>query len=488
MEKTRDTRRKRRKPALLPRLLLALIVLLLAVIVLVWGINRWTVDLTLNGDNPATIEYASDYTDPGASATLRGTLFCRNGKPVKVKTKGKVDTKTLGEQDITYSARFLFTSRKETRSVTVADTTPPKIELKTDPTTFTLPNHEYKEEGFTAEDNYDGDLTDKVERSEKDDVITYTVTDSSGNTATETRKIVYGDPEPPKITLKGSAIMTMKAGDAFKDPGFTATDNADGDVTDKVKVKKSDFTTYSAGKHTLTYEVKDTYGNKAKATRTVLVRAAEQPEVKKPEGKVVYLTFDDGPSQYTRKLMDVLDKYNAKATFFLVNTDYTDIIKEEHERGHAVAIHSATHDYPTIYSSEEAYFKDLHKMQDIIEKKCGVKTTMLRFPGGSSNMVSAHYSSGIMTRLVQDVTDQGFQYFAWNVASGDAGETTSTARVAQNVINGIQNQDVSVVLQHDIKGFSVDAVEDILKWGQAHGYSFQALQPDSPPAHHPVNN
>ena len=487
MEKTRESRRRRQTPVLLPRLLLALVVLLLAVIVLVWGINRWTLELNVNGDSPVTVEYASDYDDPGATATLRGTLFCRSGKPLKVKTKGKVDTKSLGEQTITYSAHFLPISKKEVRTVTVADTTAPKIELKTDPDTFTLPNHEYKEEGFTAEDNYDGDLTDKVEREEKDGVITYTVTDSSGNTATETREIVYGDPEPPKIELKGSMIMTMQAGDEFKDPGFTATDNADGDVTDKVEVKGK-FTTFAAGKHVLTYEVKDSYGNKSKAKRTVLVRAAEQPKVKAPEGKVVYLTFDDGPGQYTEKLLKVLKKYNAKATFFLVNTDYTDLIKKEYDEGHSIAIHSATHDYATIYASEEAFFKDMNKMQSVIESKIGKKTTMMRFPGGSSNMVSAHYSSGIMTRLVQDVTDQGFQYYDWNVASGDAGETTSTAKVAQNVISGIQNQDVSVVLQHDIKGFSVDAVEEILKWGQSHGYSFQALQPDSPPAHHPVNN
>ena len=101
-------------------------------------------------------------------------------------------------------------------------------------------------------------------------------------------------------------------------------------------------------------------------------------------------------------------------------------------------------------------------------------------------MVSAHYSSGIMTRLVQDVTDQGFQYFDWNVPSGDAGETTHSSAVAQNVIDGIRELPegrAAIVLQHDIKSFSVEAVEKIIKWGLENGYTFRTLDLTSPAAH-----
>lgn len=98
-----------------------------------------------------------------------------------------------------------------------------------------------------------------------------------------------------------------------------------------------------------------------------------------------------------------------------------------------------------------------------------------------------------MTRLTQAVTDQGFQYFDWNVSSGDAGGVSGTseektAQVVANVIKGVEGKKYAVVLQHDIHEFSVDAVEQILIWGINNGYTFQALTPESPTCHHTVNN
>ena len=117
----------------------------------------------------------------------------------------------------------------------------------------------------------------------------------------------------------------------------------------------------------------------------------------------------------------------------------------------------------------------------------GQETKLVRFPGGSSNTVS-DFNPGIMTTLAQQLHDKGYEYFDWNVSSGDAGETTSTDQVVENVISGIQSHNVSVVLQHDIKAFSVDAVEKIIQWGLNNGYTFLPLNFDSPPAHHHINN
>ena len=127
-------------------------------------------------------------------------------------------------------------------------------------------------------------------------------------------------------------------------------------------------------------------------------------------------------------------------------------------------------------------------LKNKLKEDTGYDAFAIRFPGGSSNTVSKSYCSGIMTKLTQDLTDMGFQYFDWNVASGDAGETTDTSVVVQNVISGIQQHDISIVLQHDIKGFSVNGVEQIIQWGLAHGYTFLPLKADSPTAHHGVNN
>jgi len=183
-------------------------------------------------------------------------------------------------------------------------------------------------------------------------------------------------------------------------------------------------------------------------------------------------------------------KYGVKATFFVTNEDpdYQDMIAKEAEAGHTVAIHSASHDYPKIYQSTDAYMADLYEMNDIIKAQTGKSASIIRFPGGASNTVSADYCKGIMTQLVSLVEASGFQYCDWNVSSGDAGETKDTNQVVENVVSGIQKHKVSVVLQHDIKGFSVNAVERIIQWGLSEGYTFLPLTTSSPMVHHGINN
>ncbi len=114
----------------------------------------------------------------------------------------------------------------------------------------------------------------------------------------------------------------------------------------------------------------------------------------------------------------------------------------------------------------------------------------MRFPGGSSNLVSSRYDGGtrIMSTLVREVEARGFTYFDWNITSGDAGGTTSSDGVYRNVINQVYRDGKSVVLQHDIKSFSVAAVERIIQWGLANGFTFDKLSADSFTAHHGVNN
>lgn len=149
-----------------------------------------------------------------------------------------------------------------------------------------------------------------------------------------------------------------------------------------------------------------------------------------------------------------------------------------------------SHVYSEIYKSTDDFMADLHGMQDYIYEATGYRTYLSRFPGGSSNAISAKYCKGIMTELTKMVREEGFQYFDWNVSSEDAAniKNMTSAQVADNVIRGIRNKKVSVVLQHDIKKFSVDAVEEILKWGQENGFIFLPLTIDSFPAHHSVNN
>ena len=453
--------------------------------------NCVTLQVSLNGPREISLHYGETYEEQGAQATFVGTYFQKKPLEIEVSTENIVDSKKLGTYLLKYTAVYKDTIGTAYRKVTIVDREAPVISLVSDPKGYTLPTKTYKEEGFSATDNYDGDITENVKRHVTREKITYTVTDSSGNTAKVVRKIVYDDPIAPKIKLKGGKSVVVNLGDDYIEPGFTAKDNCDGDITDKVIVM-GNVDTSKTGEYVLQYSVEDTYKNRTVVSRTVQVKKktteiVKQPEVVVPRGKVIYLTFDDGPGYRTPDLLDVLKKYNVKATFFVMNTDYVSTIKRIVKEGHAIGIHTESHNYRKIYASESSYFKDLNKMKKIIKNLTGVETTLIRFPGGSSNTVSS-FNRGIMTRLAKKVQQEGYQYFDWNVDSNDAGGAYTSKQVFNNVVNGVKNRKISIVLQHDIRGFSVDAVENIIVWGLKNGYTFLPLDSTSPTAHHGINN
>ena len=480
MEETiayRKQRRRRRNKNWLPAALVVLAVVILSVIVLVNVFGEKKPELQILGGSQMNLEFGDSFQDPGAVLT-------QGGKPldVQVQSQGQVDAQKLGSYTVTYSVSYDGQTYSAVRTVHVVDTTAPTIVLVHNDNSFTFPGHVYQEEGFVAEDNYDGDITDRVERIVDGARILYRVQDSSGNVTEVWRDIKYGETIPPVLTLIGSEVLYLQQGMAFQDPGARATDNVDGDLTASIQVSgKVDI--HTLGSYTLRYTVTDSYGNVAEATRTVIV--TDQGTV--PAG-VIYLTFDDGPSAHTTRLLEILDKYDVKATFFVVGTARMNVLKEIAAGGHAIALHSNTHKYEQVYASDEAFYNDLTTLRQRIKDICGVDTTLMRFPGGSSNTVSRKYSVGIMTRLTQSVVEAGYRYFDWNVDSGDAGKAKTAEEVSRNVINGIKGKEYSIVLQHDIYGYSVDAVESIIQWGLENGYVFRALDKNSPGAHQTVAN
>lgn len=443
------------------------------------------VKFVISGEQTMTVELGGEFTEPGRYAVTTGRLF-GDGRELELKTEGTVDMQTPGAYELSYVTKFLGREYRAVRRVIVADREPPVIELLHtegySPNWFTG----YEEEGYTAKDNCDGDVTDRVVRTEGDGVITYTVTDSSGNSTTVERHI--SSAEAPQIVLNGDGKMTVNASLWFSDPGFTAHDSLGNDLSEYVVVEGR-VHPYEPGVYELRYSIENERGERVETVRTVTVLSLRNPDNTTPDGKTVYLTFDDGPGPYTDGLLDTLAKYNVKATFFVTaeSTKYRDCIGRAYREGHSVGVHSYTHNYYTIYASEEAFFDDFTAMQDIIEEQTGTTTSLFRFPGGSSNTVSS-FNPGIMSRLTKAMENMGYKYFDWNVTSGDAGETTDTDVVLENVISGCTGKRAAIVLQHDIKDYSVDAVEQIIIWGLDNGYQFRALDMSSPDAHHGVNN
>ena len=450
-------------------------------------LNNWRVELTDTGPREQVLEVGADYELPTPNALLKGDILLRDGKALEVVREGDVDTGKPGDYRVSFRAGALMETAEASSLIHVVDTTPPVLTLVPDDFDYLLPETEYQEAGYSAVDNLDGDITDKVEREVRPNGVLYRVTDSSGNVAEAFRSLNYDDPVAPELTLLGDASMTLRVGTAFEEPGWTAVDNYDGEISSWVRVSGDEVNIWKAGDYVLHYQVTDSWGNRSEAERTVTVEKAPQPDPSDPGSKIIYLTFDDGPSKHTERLLGILAQYDVKATFFVVNYGHRDMIGREAAEGHSVGVHSLTHEYKTIYASEEAYFADLQAMNEIVKAQTGSYSTIIRFPGGSSNKVSK-FNPGIMTRLTQAVTDAGYQYFDWNVSSGDAGLTTDPDEVYQNVIDGVKGRNVSVVLMHDSKGYTVDAVERIIQWGLENGYTFLPLTPSSPKAHHHLNN
>lgn len=212
------------------------------------------------------------------------------------------------------------------------------------------------------------------------------------------------------------------------------------------------------------------------------------PEPIPAKDKTVYLTFDDGPCSLTPEILDILDEYNVKATFFVVNGKYNNVMKDIVDRGHKIGLHCYKHVYSEVYASDEAYFKDLQKISDVVEKETGVKADIIRFPGGGSNTVSKKYSKGIMTRLTKSVVEKGYAYFDWNCYNGDADGVKSVTQQVQNCSQFPKNAKNIVVLMHDNKEATVRSLPKIIEYYKSCGMTFGVLDKDMEYTNHPVNN
>lgn len=454
-------------------------------------VDYLTPEIKLNGQALLKLPVYEKYEEKGASAFFGNTDISG-----RIETTGKVDETRTGSYHIYYGAvNFIFRTIAE-RIIDVVDNTPPEIVLTGTRYMKICPHEAFVEPGFSARDNYDGDLTKKVEVTVNENLVIYYVRDISGNMTSSTRILDRNDKEAPLLKLKGSPKMSIVLGGRYVEPGYTVTDAYDREIKDKVKITGS-VNTKVAGTYKVTYAVTDCSGNSSKVIRTVVV---VKPAPKAPAvvdsgtnagGKsTIYLTFDDGSSYLTPQILDILKSEGVKATFFVLGSRRNDTVwKRMVKEGHTIALHSNTHNYATIYSSVAAYYKDLYAVRDKVKAATGVDSKILRFPGGSSNTVSRNYSPGIMSYLVKDVQKKGFHYFDWNISSGDTANYTAS-RIASNVTSKLGSRAVYVVLMHDYGGNETtrDALKTIIRYGKAHGYKFSNITMSTPQIHHGVSN
>lgn len=196
--------------------------------------------------------------------------------------------------------------------------------------------------------------------------------------------------------------------------------------------------------------------------------------------KIAYLTFDDGPSKNTSKILNILKKYNVKATFFVNGKPiYKDMYIRMNKEGHKIGNHTYCHEYNEIYTSVEDFKSDVNKLNRLLIEY-GIKPNyMLIFPGGSNNTVSEKYGGKIiMDELVQVMSEEGYKYYDWNVTSGDASkQSLSKEEIVKNVINGCKNNNNAVILFHDLnpKLSTVEALPEVIEYLLSENYEFRTL-------------
>ena len=197
-------------------------------------------------------------------------------------------------------------------------------------------------------------------------------------------------------------------------------------------------------------------------------------------GRVCCLTFDDGPSANTDRVLETLDRYGAKATFFVVGSSASSAENQERMRqivaaGHAIAMHSWSHDYYSVYASVEGFLAEFSQLFDLIHEATGVYPSVYRFPGGSIN----GYNTAVRREIIAEMARRGFVYFDWNVSAGDSTPTPGeVSAITANCLTGI-GRDLVVMLAHDsfARTTTADALPAVIQAYQEAGYTFSPLHP-----------
>ena len=204
-----------------------------------------------------------------------------------------------------------------------------------------------------------------------------------------------------------------------------------------------------------------------------------------PQEPTVYLTFDDGPSKLTPQVLNILDAYGIKATFFVLGkTDETlkSYYQEILDRGHTLGMHSYSHNYNAIYKDLDGYLNDFAQIYYLLVEKTGVEPTIFRFPGGSTNSYLKKYET--WPTIKAEMNNRGFVYYDWNVSSGDAvGRDVSAQEIVDNVVSGVSGKTYAVVLMHDsgTKQSTIDALPGMIETLAAMGYKFDKITPEMVP-------
>lgn len=291
-------------------------------------------------------------------------------------------------------------------------------------------------------------------------------------------------PEPRNcIVLAGGEELEWPCGVPFDEPGWTVWGEG-GPKPEAAVTVEGGVREWRTGDYRLSYRT-TLDGRELTAERLVRVVPQRLPEAVEPAAGTIYLTFDDGPCEYTGEVLEILARYDVKATFFVVTRQerYLDILPRIVAEGHTVGIHADWHpssEYSGFYRSEEAFFADFLQAQRVVRAYTGQYAYCSRFPGGD---VTAGWLSGTLpggyAELYGILADMGVRSYDWNVQPESG--TKTTEGTIRDFCALVHPDGMSVVLQHDTRYFSVQALEQMITWALDNGYVFSAIGRDTPP-------
>ncbi len=222
----------------------------------------------------------------------------------------------------------------------------------------------------------------------------------------------------------------------------------------------------------------------AEFTDSSVPQPAMGTDVPEDGEKIVYLTFDDGPSVVTGEILDVLKEKGVPATFFVIGATtergkglYQRIVDE----GHALGIHSYSHRYQEIYESADAYLADFDRLSEHLDNIVGVKPTIFRFPGGSQNTFA---SPEVLQEIKEEMNKRGCVWFDWNaLAKDDKSSATPAQEMFDNVVSAAGEKEKILILLHDdaLRTTAAECVSMLIDHYQGLGYRFEALTAETEP-------
>ncbi len=192
--------------------------------------------------------------------------------------------------------------------------------------------------------------------------------------------------------------------------------------------------------------------------------------------KNVYITFDDGPSRQTEEILNILDEYNAKATFFMLSNNianYPNVVKKMVDKGHAVGLHGVTHDVKKIYKSSASLLWEMNTCNSSLQKVVGFRSDIVRAPYGSKPYMSQELKNAVIR--------DGFKIWDWNIDSKDSQRGGTTAKkIIENVKSQLERQTTPVILFHE-KEITVKALPQVLQYLQSKNYKLVPINNNATP-------